>query len=177
MPETEPLIVLDSSVAFDLINGRLILELQGLPYGFLVPDILYVSEFNEKEKAEISKLEFKILEFDENQVAEVLDFKAAHSGPSVADWFAFIGAKDNQAIFLTGDGALRQAAEEKGLTVHGTLWVLDELVLRTILIPGRAAYALREIIIKGSYLPQDECIRRFRTWGKTREFWQDLYEI
>lgn len=31
MPEPEPLIVLDSSVAFDLINGRLILEAQGLP--------------------------------------------------------------------------------------------------------------------------------------------------
>lgn len=106
------------------------------------------------------------MEFDENQVAEVLDFKAAHSGPSVADWFAFIEAKDNQAILLTGDGALRQVAEEKGLTVQGTLWVLDELVLHTILIPGRAAHALREIIIKGSYLPRMNVSGGFGPGGK-----------
>ncbi len=177
MPEPEPLIVLDSSVAFDLINGRLILEAQGLPYVFAVPDILYEEEFDEKAKEEISKFEFVILEFDGNQVVEVLDLKVVHNGSSTADWFAFIGANVNRAILLTGDSELRQVAKEKGLTVHGTLWVIDELVLRTILIPARAAHALREIIIKGSYLPQDECIQRFRTWGETREFWQDLYEI
>ena len=177
MPEPEPLIVLDSSVAFDLINGRLILEIQGLPNVFAVPDILYEEEFDERAKEEISKLDLVIMELNETQVNEAIDLKAIYSRPSVIDLFALIGAKDNRAILLTGDSELRQAAKEKGLTVHGTLWVIDELVLRTILIPARAAHALREIIIQGSYLPQDECIQRFRTWGETREFWQDLYEI
>lgn len=175
MPEPEPLFVLDSSVTFDLINGRLVLEVHSLPYVFAVPDILYEEEFDEKAKEEISKLDLVIMQFNGNQVAEVFGLKATTSKPSVRDLFAFVGAKDNQAILLTGDSELRKIAENNGLTVHGILWVLDELIQRKILIPGRAAHALREILIKRSFLPQVECIRRFQVWGETNEFWEDLF--
>lgn len=177
MPEPEPLHVLDSSVAFDLINGRLILETQSLPCVFAVPDIIYEEEFNDEAKEEFSKTNLVILEFDGTQVAEVYGMKAVHNRPPMADLFAFVGAKDNQSILITGDGALRTIAEEYGLTVHGTLWILDELVTQNLLVPRRAAQALRDILIKKSRLPQDECIRRFKAWGEKSNFWEDIYEI
>ena len=176
MPDPEPLYVLDSSVAFDLINGRLILEAQSLPCVFAVPDIIYEEEFDEIAKEEFSKLNLVIIEFDGDQVAEVYSMKVVHNRPSLADLFAFVGAKDNQAILLTGDSALRTIAEEVGLTVHGILWILDELVMRNLLIPRRAAQALRDILIKKSRLPQNECVRRFKAWGEKSKFWEDIYE-
>ena len=176
MPEPEPFYVLDSSVAFDLINGRLVLETQSLPFVFGVPDIIFEEEFNKTAKEEFSKLNLVVIEFDGNQVAEVYSLKATYNRPSLADLFALVGAKDKQGVLLTGDNALRAIAEEYGLSVHGTLWVLDELVQRKLVIPRRAAKALRDILLKKSRLPKIECIQRFKTWGETKQFWESIFE-
>lgn len=171
----DPLLVLDSSVAFDLINGGLIRGVKSLPFEFAVPDIIYVQEFNEEAKGEITKLVIQILEFDSIQVAEVNRLGLTNTKPSMSDLFAFVAARDLQAILLTGDGALRELAVVNGISVHGTLWVLDELVTQKIIKPENATIALRNILAKGSYLPQVECINRFLTWGEKEDFWDRLF--
>ena len=47
---------------------------------------------------------------------------------SVYDTFALAIAKFRSIVLLTGDGSLRKAAAEEGVTVRGTLWIFDELL-------------------------------------------------
>jgi hypothetical protein len=42
--------------------------------------------------------------------------------------FALLLAKINSCALITGDDALRKAAKEEGVPVHGLLWILDRLV-------------------------------------------------
>lgn len=90
---------------------------------------------------------------------------AVHRRPSVNDLFAFVVARAEGAMLLTGDGALRELAESEGMAVHGTLWMLDELVRRAVVRPEQAADGLERIIKYGRRLPERECRRRIRRWG------------
>jgi hypothetical protein len=65
------------------------------------------------------------------------------------------------AILLTGDSKLRKAAQASGVKVRGVLWVLDELVDASLLLPAKAAEARRD---GGAFLPQDECDKRITKW-------------
>lgn len=45
---------------------------------------------------------------------------------STYDLFALAIAKNRNILLLTGDGPLRKAAEEEGVTHHGLLWIILE---------------------------------------------------
>lgn len=67
---------------------------------------------------------------------------------------------------LTGDRELRHVAEERGLEVHGVLWVLDQLVEHGLLAPRAARRSLRAMLDQGAWLPADECEKRFSRWRR-----------
>jgi predicted nucleic acid-binding protein len=54
---------------------------------------------------------------------------------------------------LTGDAALRQAARDHGVEVHGTLWIVEQLVRAGILSAVRARTAFDAMREAGSRLP------------------------
>ena len=77
------------------------------------------------------------------EVAELMDARSRHRALSVGDAAGLVVARHHGAILLTGDAALREAAEHAHVEVHGTLWVLRELVRA-----GRlTASAAREIVM------------------------------
>ena len=51
----------------------------------------------------------------------------ASAALSANDCFCLVTALANRGILLTGDAQLRNVATQKGLRVHGVLWVIDEL--------------------------------------------------
>jgi rRNA-processing protein FCF1 len=67
---------------------------------------------------------------------------------------------------LTGDAKLRQCAENNGITVHGLLWILDQLVDNHIVSAKKTAVKLKELLYKGSRLPREECRKRISKWEK-----------
>ncbi|MBE0467410.1 MAG: DUF3368 domain-containing protein [Candidatus Desulforudis sp.] len=69
---------------------------------------------------------------------------------------------------LTGDKDLRTAAQDEGIVVHGTLWVLDQLVEQHAAPPHEIAAALKRMLQKGSRLPRLECEKRLRRWATRR---------
>lgn len=60
------------------------------------------------------------------------------------DCIALAIAKERQIEILTGDKRLRAAASEEGVTPHGSLWILDEL-LKELLV-SRQQY--EELILR-----------------------------
>ncbi|MBN1560633.1 hypothetical protein JW998_10315 [candidate division KSB1 bacterium] len=98
-------------------------------------------------------------------VAEIAELRQRYTGPSFNDFAGLLAAFEHEAILVTGDAKLRKAAEEKQVTVHGVLWLLDELVRHTILTPAQAATSLRKILDRDSWLPQKECEKRLAKWS------------
>ena len=68
---------------------------------------------------------------------------------------------------LTGDRNLRDFAMAEGIAVHGTLWLLDELVVCRIITPFEAKTSLEAMQRSGSRLPHDEVLNRLRLWSQS----------
>lgn len=98
---------------------------------------------------------------------KVADLAARYLRPSRQDLFALVLAETLGATLLTGDGALREAAREMGVEVHGTIWLLDQMMAHGIIDGQKRAQALRLMIDSGSRLPKDEVESRLdedRNW-------------
>jgi hypothetical protein len=75
-------------------------------------------------------------------------------------------ATKEKGILLTGDLELREEAKKRKVTVHGLLWILEQLIQEKRLKPPEAAKALRLVFAKNAYLPPKECERLLSQWGK-----------
>lgn len=101
------------------------------------------------------------------QVAEVAQLYATQSGLSFEDYAAFVYAREQGAVLLTGDALLRRFAQTQQVAVHGTLWVLDQLVEQwQVLLPADGHQALTRMLIPtaGRRLPAAECAARLARW-------------
>jgi len=98
------------------------------------------------------------------QVQEVTALTVRHRQVSANDLFALVLARTLEAVLLTGDQHLRQIAAQQGIVVHGTLWVLDEMVRLKVIAPSQAAQALEQMLARGSRLPRARCQRRLQQW-------------
>ena len=95
-----------------------------------------------------------------------MELRTRYRYPSDADLYALRLAIAQRWSLLTGDRELREAAEDRGLEVHGVLWVLDELVSAGVLTMQAAATALERMLAEGARLPADEGERRLLGWGR-----------
>lgn len=73
-------------------------------------------------------------------------------------------------MVLSGDRRLRSSARARHLELHGTLWMMDQLVDKRLLKPAVAADRLDSLMKRtGSqqrFLPKTECESRIRGWRK-----------
>jgi len=66
---------------------------------------------------------------------------------------------------VTGDRRLNELARTNGISVHGVLWLLDEMVHNQVLTHGQAANPLKQMLNQGARLPVDECHKRLESWS------------
>ncbi|HYU31573.1 MAG TPA: hypothetical protein VEW48_05380 [Thermoanaerobaculia bacterium] len=155
--------VTDTNFWIDLDTGGLIGPIFQLPFEWQVPDVI-AEELKRPAGAELVRRGLRVRELDGGQVAEVVALAAVYPHPSRSDLFALVLARAQRALLLTGDRHLRQAAEQEGVKVHGTLWLLDELVERSVITPRDAADALQLMREGHRRLPAEEVDRRLRRW-------------
>jgi rRNA-processing protein FCF1 len=158
-------LIVDSNVLIDLHWGGVLKEFFALPYGFFSPDII-IDELGHPDGEELLSKGLQCYEMDKEGVQEVSSWAEQYPNIASSDLFALVGAKKEGYFLLTGDKCLRKLAEENGITVHGTIWVLDEMVRIGTLKPVEAACALRSMVKNGSRLPTQECEERLRRWEK-----------
>ena len=103
------------------------------------------------------------IEIDETEFRLVYEWNAVYKKLSFYDLMALAIAKRRGFILLTGDGALRRAALQEGVEVHGTLWVLDRLIETQKITIEEYHAALIDIRDDDSgmiRLPREEIIKR-----------------
>jgi hypothetical protein len=120
-------LVSDTSVIIDLERGSLLQDVFRLPFEFAVPDLLFRRELQGPLGAQLTALGLRVEELTPDEVTRATSVRRANLALSVPDAFAFSLATVRGWTLLTGDGGLRQLAVSTGLSVHGVLWLLDQL--------------------------------------------------
>lgn len=73
-------------------------------------------------------------------------------------------ARKLDVMLLSCDKALRVAARERQIEVHGTLWIVDQLVEKKVIPPAVAAAKLDHLLSLKRFLPAAECQTRLKKW-------------
>jgi len=158
------ILVTDTNIWIDLQNGGILEDFFRLPYQFITPDFA-IGELLSPDWNLLQTLGLKTLELKSERISELIQLRKTHHNLSVVDLAAFLLAKTFGVQLLTGDRNLNELARSQGLSVHGVLWVLDEMVLHQILASSRASGALQKMLDNGARLPRVECQKRFDQWS------------
>jgi hypothetical protein len=157
--------VTDANIWIDLQAGGILDLAFRLPFTWHAPDIL-LAEFQHDLTADtLIALGVQSIELSGDQVLEVVQLGGLYLALSLPDLAALVVARSLNAVLLTGDRRLRDAAVQEGLIVHGTLWLLDRLLEHDVAGRSDAAAALHAMFTAGRRLPAGDVQRRLRSWG------------
>jgi predicted nucleic acid-binding protein len=166
------IVVSDSSCLIDLRKASLLAAFVQLPYEILIPDTLFEEEllkFTTDEKA-LLKDGLKVIDLPGESVLRAQQVIRSLPHLSIHDGFAFALAEMHPGcILLTGDGPLRSFALNKGLDVHGVLWIIDEIHANNLSGPSDLLAALR--LFDGDptvRLPAKELANYIKRYGRLR---------
>lgn len=148
------LLISDANILMDVEAGNLVAPMFSLGYQFAVPDILYYEEL-EEQHAHLLDMGVQIKALSAKTVARVEALSRAYAKPGRNDLFALALAEVEQCPLLTGDAALRQAAEAEHIEVKGTVWLISEMVREQRITVVVARGALHRMRVNGRRLPWD----------------------
>ncbi len=158
------LLVTDSNIWIDLVNGEILAVVFNLPYQFITTDFAKMEDMHAETWAALMNYKIMVLGSTQEQVNEIQQLRKKQPALSITDLASFVLAKDLPAALLSGDKALRRIAEKNGIEVHGVLWVLDQLVDHQVVSAWEAADALESMLAKSARLPLDACRKRIKRW-------------
>ncbi|MFV2045433.1 MAG: type II toxin-antitoxin system VapC family toxin [Anaerolineales bacterium] len=156
--------VTDANIWIDLVNAGLARQVFELGEPLITPD--FVLEELRGDADELLGFGLEIVSLDGSQIEELRELVGNYVRCSTPDLASLVVAREKRLILLTGDGALRDAAEELCVEVHGVLWVLDRLVGTELIAQSEARVGLERIIAEGAFLPPIEVQRRLVRWGR-----------
>lgn len=158
--------VIDTNILIDLSRGNLLTWLFALPFQFFAPDGV-LDELREPDRARLQQMGLQRIGLSIEQLWEAALLGNQYQGLSLGDCTALVAARATQAVLLTGDARLRRLARQEGVSVHGVLWVLDQLDTRRLLSGPALAAGLHQMLAKGARFPLDECNARLKRWERT----------
>ncbi len=160
------LFIADTNIWIDLaVRPQWIPMVFQCGFDLAVPDLV-ATELNTLDCAEWQQYGLAIYSLTPAQVTDVQRVAVDHNRLSTADLAAFILARDEQAGLLTGDGPLRRFVQQQHITVHGVLWLLDQVERCTLLTCSDLAQWLETMRNQGARLPVEECERRMKRWTR-----------
>ncbi len=145
-------LISDANIIIDMEDCSLTAQMLKLPYQFLVPDLLYASEL-EEHHPELLDQGLEIVELSSETMLRAYNLEQQYRKPSINDCFALAAAEQERCPLITGDGALRKAALNENVEIHGTLWVMEEMVINQLITVDDAAAAFERLKEQNCRLP------------------------
>lgn len=142
----------DANILIDVEVGGLMAPMFSLGYQFAVPDVLYFEELAEHH-AHWRDMGLIVKSLPSEGVARVQALSQKYKRPSRNDLFALALAEQAQCPLLTGDAALRSAAETEQVEVKGTIWLVTEMVRKQCITATVARVAYKAMQEQGRRLP------------------------
>jgi len=120
----------DTNVWVDFaVIGQLALPFK-LPYIYIMDENAIEDELLSPEglSSNLLQLGLQATELSEEEYWLAEQLNAKYAKPSLYDCVALAIAKSRNIVLLSGDGPLRKAAKAEGVTVMGTIGILDQLL-------------------------------------------------
>lgn len=152
----------DANILIDVEAGGLMAPMFSLGYQFAVPDVLYFEELAEHH-AHWRGMGLIVQSLPAEGVARVQTLSQKYKYPSRNDLFALALAEQEQCPLLTGDAALRSAAEAERVEVKGTIWLVTEMVRQKCITTTVARVAYKTMQEQGRRLPWELAEKTLKT--------------
>lgn len=164
------LLIHDANVLIDLLDLGLLDRALDMPYSMETTDLVrFEVQASDQKQALTACIEggkLSVIASTAQQVLAIHSIHAEHSRLSLADCSVVFHALDRNGIVLSGDGRLRGEAETMRLEVHGTPWVLDQMVEHRVLDATDAIEKLESLMGFNKRLPHKECVRLMEAWRR-----------
>lgn len=152
----------DANILIDVEAGGLMAPMFSMGYQFAVPDVLYFEELAEHH-AHWCSMGLIVQSLPAEGVARVQALSQKYTRPSRNDLFALALAVQAQCPLLTGDAALRSAAEAERVVVKGTIWLVTEMVRKQCITASVARVAFKAMQEQGRRLPWELVEKMLKT--------------
>jgi predicted nucleic acid-binding protein len=147
----------------DLLDALLEIDLEMHTTDFVVAELVVEEQLDWLEEL-IEQRKLIVSGFSGEEIFELMQKESDNLGLSLTDCSAWQWAEKNQGILLTGDAQLRQAAIKSGVEVHGSIWLMDELLRQGILTEAQGCKAIKKLRKKNRRLPKRELDKREKLW-------------
>lgn len=167
----EKIVVSDTNIFIDLVKLDLLEAFFSLPWDIHTTDLviseLEIPEQKDAVTAFIMSRKLTVGKLDAEEVGLIIERSNETRGKiSITDFSVCHYAQKNNYALLTGDMNLRKVAVKENISVHGILFLFDELVRYDILRPEHAADTLKKLKTVNARLPLDEVDSRIKQWEK-----------
>jgi predicted nucleic acid-binding protein len=152
------LLISDANILIDMDTGGLLAPMFSMDFQFAVPDVLYHEELM-AQHAGLLELGLASVTMSVELVAEVARLAQRYRRPGRNDLFALALAASEACPLLTGDKDLRQAAEDNGVELRGTLWLVAEMIRSGKISTPAAQAAFQRMRDSGRRLPWEQARR------------------
>ncbi len=153
------LLVSDANILIDMEEGQLLTVVFKLPFELIIPDLLFFDELEELHPHWLG-LGLKLGVLSGESVRHVSELTRKYAKPSRNDCMALALAKQEKCPLLTGDRDLKKAAELEGIFVSGTLWLVEQLVIHSLISVETAKQSYERMKANGRRLPWDLAMQR-----------------
>jgi len=140
-PLIPPIAFVDADVLIALDDGGILVKLFKMPFQAMTTDFI-AGECQTMNLSDLVRRGLKIKKLTGAQIKMLQAIRAQHRGLSVPDISLILKAKENNALMLSNDGALKRLARSMGLECHGADWLLDQMIQMGLARKERRKYIL-----------------------------------
>jgi rRNA-processing protein FCF1 len=154
------IIITDSSVFFDIIKIQALPEFFALDFEICTTDFVIneILESEQKEQIEmfIRSHQLTVFVLSANEIEEIENFKTKRFFKTLIDRTVLWKAKQLKCPLLTGDAKLRNESIDQGISVHGSLWVIQMMVEQKVIKTESSVVLLEKLKSVNDRLPLEE---------------------
>lgn len=154
--------VTDANLWIDLLCGEIAPRAFRLPWKFMAPDVVIAELlFPSWDLMGMGLIERSL---PGSGILKAEELARKYPRPGRVDLISLVLAIQEEAMLLTGDEALRKAAQHEGIDVHGTLWLLDSMVKGGAISESEGYRSLELMCNAKRRLPKKEVSDRMALW-------------
>ena len=153
------LIITDTNIFFDIISIGALPEFFSLDYEICTTEFV-IEEIKESDQKEAIDV------FIRAKKINVIGFKPNKTFKGITDKSILWKSHQLKCPLLTGDKKLRKEAEEHGVEVHGSIWVIATLVEQKLIGKEKGGNLLETLKSVNTSLPFEEIDKLIRSYKK-----------
>jgi predicted nucleic acid-binding protein len=154
------LIITDTNVFFDIIGIGALPEFFALDFEIYTTDFVIQEILESDQQLQIESFirskSLNVFKFTAEELVEIKNFQTQRIFKGITDKTVLWKSHQLKCPLLTGDKKLRNEAEDLNIEVHGSIWVINELVEKQIVTAIQGIELLEKLKLINSSLPLDE---------------------